>query len=123
MSVQNYAFIDGNYMRRAYEDTLRQILPEADHGNLDYGRLKMHVGASKVFFYDAVDDSASNAGDRREHLERIRSLEGFHVREGTLSSDKKRQKQVDVQLAVDCLTHAFNKNFWLYPSFPNGVST
>jgi uncharacterized LabA/DUF88 family protein len=42
----------------------------------------------------------------------IRSLPGFHVRLGTLSGTGKRlrQKEVDVQLAVDMLTQAFAKN-------------
>jgi hypothetical protein len=42
----------------------------------------------------------------------IRSQPGFHVRLGTQSGSGKRlrQKEVDVQLAVDMLTHAFAKN-------------
>lgn len=112
MSLQNYVFIDGNYLRRAYEDTMRQFFPDADHRNIDFIALKNAVGAAKAFFYDSVDDDAPDAAARREHLEQIRSLDGFHVREGTVTRDKKRQKQVDVQLAVECLTHAFNKNVW-----------
>ncbi len=112
MSLQNYVFIDGNYLRRAYEDTMRQFFPDVDHCNIDFLALKTAVGASKAFYYDAVDDDAPDATARREHLEYIRSLDGFHVREGTLSRDKKRQKRVDIQLAVECLTHAFNKNLW-----------
>jgi hypothetical protein len=84
----------------------RRPQPHRLHGAEKGGR------ASKAFFYDSVDDDSPDAEARRERLEQIRSLDGFHVREGTVSRDKKRQKQVDVQLAVECLTHAFNKNVW-----------
>jgi hypothetical protein len=41
----------------------------------------------------------------------IDKVEGVHVRYGCLSPGKKRQqKEVDVLLAVDMLTHSFNKN-------------
>ncbi len=112
MSIQNYVFIDGNYLRRAYEDCMRQFFVDVDHTTIDFAAIKHAVGASKAFFYDSVDDDAPDAAARRARLEFISSLDGFHVREGTLSRDKKRQKQVDVQLAVECLTHAFNKNVW-----------
>lgn len=68
--------------------------------------------ASKAFYYDSVDEDGPDAQKRREALDRLNSLDGFHLREGTLSRDQKRQKQVDVALAVECLTHAFQKNVW-----------
>jgi uncharacterized LabA/DUF88 family protein len=110
----NYLFIDGNYLRRAYEDTMRQLFPQADvnQRNIHFPEIKRLTNASKVFYYDAVDEDASDKDDRRAFLDHLNALDGFHIREGTLSRDKKRQKQVDVALAVECLTHAFNKNIW-----------
>jgi uncharacterized LabA/DUF88 family protein len=110
--IQNYVFIDGAYLRRAYEDSMRQFFDNVDPRNLEFSAIKNSAGASKAFYYDCVDDNAPDAEDRRKHLEAISALDGFHVREGTLSGDRKRQKQVDIQLAVECLTHAFHKNVW-----------
>lgn len=110
----NYLFIDGNYLRRAYEDTMRQLFPEPDvkFNAFNFMGLKGLAQASKAFYYDSVDEDAHDAKERREFLDRLNSIDGFHIREGTLSRDKKRQKQVDVALAVECLTHAFQKNVW-----------
>jgi uncharacterized LabA/DUF88 family protein len=113
-NLSNYLFIDGNYLRRAYEDAMRQIFPDADVNarNINFVGLKQMSQASKVFYYDSVDEDAADATERRAFLDSLNSLDGFHIREGTLSRDKKRQKQVDVALAVECLTHAFQKNVW-----------
>lgn len=128
--MHHYAFIDGNYLRRAYEDTMRRFFSDVDHRDIDFAMLKRSVGASKAFFYDSIDDDAADADARETYLDQIRSIQGFHVREGTVSKDRKRrrptdaqaatddttrkdrdrQKQVDVYLAVECLTHAFNQN-------------
>jgi uncharacterized LabA/DUF88 family protein len=112
--VNNYAFIDGNYLRRAYEDTMRMMFADVSDRNIDFTTVKTLLQASKVFYYDAVDKDALDAKDRRDRLDAISSLEGFHVREGTITQrkDKKTQKQVDVQLAVEALTHAFHRNVW-----------
>lgn len=126
--IQNYVFIDGNYLRRAYEDEMRKFFPSesVDAAALDLDHIKNTLGASKAFYYDAVDELLDASGqfpDRktgrvtateRQHdlLDRISSLDGFHVRKGSITGSKRTQKQVDVQLAVDALVHAFNKNMW-----------
>ena len=108
--IGNYVFIDGNYLRRAYEDTMRKFFPEVQHSDLNLVALKEHVGASKAFYYDAIDETKSDVQQRKDYLNSIRQLDGFHVRQGTIKGEK--QKRVDVQLAVECLTHAHNKNIW-----------
>lgn len=112
--IQNYVFIDGNYLARAYDAAMQPFFPEADSRNLDLTKLKEAMSASKAFYYDAIDEDKLDAKQRRERLEVIGTLDGFHIREGSVSTRKKKkqQKQVDVRLAVECLTHAFNKNFW-----------
>jgi len=109
--TQNYAFIDANYLRRAYEDSMRRLLADASWVNIDFVSIKRSLNASKVFYYDAVDEDAADVTERVTRLDAIAALDGFHVRQGTISP-KKTQKQVDVQLAVDALLHAFNKNIW-----------
>jgi hypothetical protein len=72
---------------------------------------------AKGFYYDCLDEQRSDEqiADyeiRKKGLEdtfnQIREIPGFHVRLGTLAG--RRQKEVDVALAVDMLTHAFYKN-------------
>jgi uncharacterized LabA/DUF88 family protein len=111
-SIQNYLFIDGSYLRRSYEDTMRKFFTDVDAANLSLTKIKTSAQASKGFFYDCVDETATDGGSKQKAwLDHIRSLPGFHIRQGTISRHK-IQKQVDVQLAVDMLTHAFNKNIW-----------
>lgn len=114
IDIHNYAFIDGNYFRHAYQDTMRTFFQNAQYSDLDLEKVKRAVSASKVYYYDCVDDDATDAADRAAFLEAVDALDGFHVRRGTITGAKRnrRQKQVDVQLAVDMLTHAFHKNFW-----------
>ncbi len=92
----------------------------ADAG-IDFGAVKSHFGALKAFYYDCAEvpkkDETSEQFESRTDAQRrlfnqIRSLPGFHVRLGTLSgkAGKTRQKEVDVLLAVDMLTHTFYKN-------------
>jgi uncharacterized LabA/DUF88 family protein len=80
-------------------------------------------GAQKVFYYDSVDEQVGatdlpglteqRTSERESIFEIIRSIPAWHVREGVLVGSRKRgreQKRVDVLLAVDMLSHAFNKN-------------
>jgi uncharacterized LabA/DUF88 family protein len=113
VDIQNYVFIDGDYLQRAYEDTMRKFFENVHHANIDLNALKQFVGASKAFYYGAIDEAAKDAAERRQYFDEIRALDGFHVRQGTITGTaRKRQKRVDVQLAVECLTHAHNKNIW-----------
>jgi uncharacterized LabA/DUF88 family protein len=114
----SYLFIDGAYLRRRYMDCMRELL--GVEGEIDFMRLK--GGASKAFYYDCLDDirrDKEGEADFRKRVEgqesffnAINALRGYHVRLGTLTGSYKkvRQKQVDVLLAVEMLTHAFHKN-------------
>ncbi len=76
----------------------------------------------KAFYYDCFNDVKAKdesdvefkkrMDDQERSFDAIRALPGYHVRLGTVSGTYKRlrQKQVDVLLAVDVLSHAFNKN-------------
>lgn len=113
--IDNYAFIDGNYLRKAYEAAMGRFFADVDYRNLSLVTLKQELQASKIFYYDSVDERLPDAKERLEYLDTLSSLDGFHVRRGTITGKKakrRRQKKVDVQLAVDAMSHAFNKNCW-----------
>ena len=76
----------------------------------------------RTYYYNAVDDrqkpgEADDAFKARvdaqlDRLDRINSLPNCHVRVGSITGravKRRRQKQVDVQLAVDALLHSFNR--------------
>ncbi|MEN3748741.1 NYN domain-containing protein [Sphingomonas sp. HF-S3] len=73
----------------------------------------------KVFYYDAVPgrdhgeaQAAYEARVRPDHerFAKIRALDRVHVALGYTVGPNRRQKGVDVQLAVDMMTHAFRGN-------------
>jgi uncharacterized LabA/DUF88 family protein len=122
MNIQgpDYLFIDGRYLHTLVERTFEPLFHAVPR--IDYTKPKLLASAGKVFYYDCLADvkkPAESESDfkvrlttQNDELNAIRSLPGFHVRLGTLSGEGKRlrQKEVDVQLAVDMLTHASAKN-------------
>jgi uncharacterized LabA/DUF88 family protein len=117
---ENYLFIDGAYLREVYRKNIAEFFGVA--GDIDFDSIRRSVGAIRAFYYDCLDDvrraNESEADlqrrlcDQEDILSKIKSLTGFHLRLGTLSGSHKRlrQKQVDVMLAVEMLTHAFHKH-------------
>jgi uncharacterized LabA/DUF88 family protein len=114
-----YLFIDGGYLQTLYRDSFRPIF--SDTYAIDYEQVKRFFSARRVYYYDCLDDVAKpgeNDADfkarvqgQEELFDVIEKVEGVHVRFGWLSPGKRRQqKEVDVCLAVDMLTHAFAKN-------------
>ncbi len=88
-------------------------------GHLDVEPILHQAKARRAYFYDSVDTTRRpgesdevwqvRVQERESFLSHVQSLSGFHVRRGTVSRGKKReQKEVDVQLTVDMLTHGFN---------------
>jgi uncharacterized LabA/DUF88 family protein len=117
MSDRTYLFVDGEYLRQKHRQAMLDFF--GVEGDLDLETLLRKVGASRGYFYDSIDDSARHGEDeatvrartapQEGFLARVRALPGFHVRLGTVSQGKKRQqKEVDILLAVDMLTHGFN---------------
>jgi len=127
--MSTYVFIDGGYLRQNFKSCMLRYHPnEAIQPNvlatasaLSHGGPE-RVHPQKVFYYDCVDERASNDKGsedsecmraQEERLDAIRNQPGWHVREGRLAGARKtnrRQKRVDVLLAVEMLSHAFNKN-------------
>jgi uncharacterized LabA/DUF88 family protein len=112
-----YVFIDGEYLRRTHREAMQQFF--GLDGELELSPIMRQAEASRVYFYDAIDHSLGAKETAEEYQARViplerffsylQSLSGFHVRPGSVSRGKRRQqKEVDVLLATDMLTHGFN---------------
>ena len=120
MPDDTYLFIDGEYLRRIYREAMQSVF--CQDGELDPKRIRFEYDAVRAFFYDCLDDTKRAGESEKDYQAIIASQEalftevskisGFHFRPGTLKGGQKRrrQKEVDVQLAVDMLVHGFNKN-------------
>jgi len=116
MTGDTYLFIDGEYLRQIHREAMREFF-NLD-GELNIYEPKFQAGAIRAFFYDSFDEtprqgeSAEDCKVRLAPLEkffsRARDLSGVHVRLGTVAGKRRRQKEVDILLATDMLTHGFN---------------
>lgn len=114
----HYLFIDGEQLRRTAEGVGQEWFGKAI--DIDYRALQGHC--QKAFYYDCLPAKPFGA-DEAEHTTKIngklsffnqlRSLPGWHVSEGIARHRKKsrqEQKEVDILIAVDMLTHTHRKN-------------
>jgi len=119
MLGDTYLFIDGAYLQEVYRDLFNPLF--GDGYSVDYSIVMQFFQARRAYLYDCLDDmpkAVESEADFKARVARqeasfdeIDKVEGVHVRYGYLSPGKKRQqKEVDVLLAVDMLTHAFSKN-------------
>lgn len=99
-AINNEAFGDEN----AYQPLISAMAP-GGHGRYD-----------KIFYYDAIpgrehgeSQTAYEARVQPEHerFEEIQALDRVHVTLGHIVGKNKRQKGVDVALAVDMMSHAY----------------
>lgn len=123
--MTTYLFIDGGYLRDKFKKCMKRY-----HGDEIIDPLIPAVSTAlgpihilKTFYYDCVDerqaeqespdDFAQRAKAQEAFVDSIRDVPGWHFREGRLVGARKQdrgQKRVDVLLAVEMLSHAFNKN-------------
>jgi uncharacterized LabA/DUF88 family protein len=120
MAEQTYLFIDGGHLRRYYTDFAKKWFNS--QGDIDFLEIKTALNATKCFYYDCVDDIQGESepepdfkarvAAQEEFFERIQEVQGTHVRLGSMTGQRKnkRQKQVDILLAVDALNHAVRRN-------------
>jgi uncharacterized LabA/DUF88 family protein len=120
--ARKYAFIDSRHILTYYDEALRKWFPEP--AEIDFARLINSLGAGKSFYYDCIDnlrrstetdaDYATRLEVQYSYLNRVRKARGCHIRLGVLKGNPKRkvkrQKEIDVLIAVDMLTHAAQKN-------------
>lgn len=111
---REYLFIDGGCLRSAVRTISKGLFG-------DENVYKPHVqglvgGYDKVFYYDAVsgrnygesqEDYATRVEPEHERFATIQALDRVHVALGNIVGSNRRQKGVDVRLAVDMMTHAF----------------
>jgi uncharacterized LabA/DUF88 family protein len=109
-----YLFIDAAYLEEECVSQAGAFFGEVP--TLDLRRVREDAVAQRAFYYQCVDDVAGQGESAEElaaritaqdaELARISRLPNFHVREGVIRGvgrRRRRQKKVDVQLAVDML--------------------
>ncbi|MBC7604208.1 MAG: NYN domain-containing protein [Ramlibacter sp.] len=114
-----YLFIDGAYLQQVLLDYRTRWFPTAQ---IELNYYLVGRGYSKVFYYDCLPARKENESDadfdarsapQKALFAHLRSIDGWHVNEGIAHHRKKRgqtQKEVDILIAVDMLTHAHRKN-------------
>lgn len=116
---REYLFIDGGCLRAALRSLSAGLGLPDDALKVMYPLLAGQ--ADKVFYYDAISaqgydepiaDYQARIEFEHEGFDKIRALDRFHVALGEVKGRgrNRRQKQVDVRLAVDMLTHTFRGN-------------
>lgn len=115
-----YLFIDAGYLRKVMADKLHRFIGTSL--DIKWESILRHFGAKRTFYYDCVEedqrpgeldqDFRKRIKQQDDMLDSINSIGGYFVRLGTLrgAAGRKRQKEVDVLLAVDMLTHSHNRN-------------
>ena len=121
--MTTYLFIDGRHLRKHYQDTVQQWF--GSDGEIDFRQLKdgfLGGGISRCFYYDALADEQQQGESQQDFEARlakeeavfngIEDLDGYFVRLGSITGLKRnrRQKKVDILLAVEALDHAVRRN-------------
>lgn len=122
--MRTYLFIDGGYLRINYSNSVRPwfgVEGEINFIELRDGLRGGGIAIERCFYYDAIEDEqrqGESADDFRSRVEKdelffnkIEELNGFFVRLGSLTGQRnRRQKKVDILLAVEALDHAVRRN-------------
>jgi uncharacterized LabA/DUF88 family protein len=113
-----YKFIDGAYFEKCLADWGRDWLG----GTPDFAPGNVQGNAQKVFYYDALPIPKKNepsADFEARHKAKmhffayLKTFQGWHVIHGIAKRNRgleAQQKEVDVLLTVDMLTHAHRRN-------------
>ena len=114
----SYLFIDG-----AYLDQIIETFSNEYFGGLNF-RINPDAiarGFTKTFYYNCLPVQWAGETDeafgvrleeKRSRFEKLQQARGWHVQEGIVKRKGKRltQKEVDVLITVDILTHAYRRN-------------
>jgi uncharacterized LabA/DUF88 family protein len=114
MGLVVYAYIDGAHLLDRSSAAIRQLW-DADP-DLDFNNIRDFLGAGRLFYYDCLEDEPrpnetpeqfeARTVLRRSTFSKVLDADMCHVRMGTLKGKRITQKEVDVRIAVDMLTHA-----------------
>lgn len=115
-----YLFVDAGHLRANFGRVTEAWC--GDRVEIDFSKINSVFSAQKVFIYDSIDDSqhAGETVDQQQDrikaqevaFRRISALPNTHVRLGSITgtAKKRRQKEVDILIAVEMLNHAVRKN-------------
>lgn len=114
MGEREYLFVDGGCLRSSVRAICKGLF---GNENAYQPFLRNFVGQfDKVFYFDAVSGRNHKEGQEayatrvepeHEKFEQLQALDRVHVALGKIVGKDRRQKGVDVRLAVDMMTHAF----------------
>ncbi len=113
-----YLFIDGGCLQQLISDVSETYFG-GKQIDIDYSLFAKEF--NKVFYYDALPARKNNESDedyenrkneKIDFFNHLRSIDGYHVYEGVSRRRRKgvEQKEVDILIAVDMLTHTFRRN-------------
>jgi len=115
---REYLFVDGGCLRSSVRTICRDLFNDENEYQ-PYIPTMAGGEYDKIFYYDAVPGKehgeaqatyeARVQGDH-DRFAQIQALDRVHVALGKIVGADRRQKGVDVQLAVDMMTHAFRGN-------------
>jgi uncharacterized LabA/DUF88 family protein len=115
-----YLFVDAGHLRANFESATRLWCGAV--GEFDPTQLRSLFGVQKVFYYDSIDDAKRAGESDSDYAARVEKQERFlrevssvfatHVRLGSITGTgkKRRQKEVDILIAVDAMNHAVRQN-------------
>lgn len=119
LMATRYLFVDGGYLREVARQFAEEFFGPEVVIAIDHARVG--AGFRKCFYYDcpaprrrgeAEADYAGRIANQRARFSSIRMLDGWHVTEGVMVGQgaNARQKQIDIQIAVDMLSHSHRRN-------------
>ncbi len=115
-----YLFVDAGHLRANFERVTQLWCGSV--GELEPNQLRSAFGVQKVFYYDSIDDVPRTGESDTDYTARVEKQERFfrevssvfatHVRLGSITGTgkKRRQKEVDILIAVDAMNHAVRQN-------------
>lgn len=116
-----YLFVDAAHLKANFSDATQRWFGESVE--LDVSLLRQLFSVTKIFYYDSIDDVAKSTESPEELEVRIRqqeqalreinAIQNTHVRYGSVTGRdrrRRRQKEVDILIAVDMMNHAVRQN-------------
>ena len=117
-----YLFIDGGYLRsQLIKISAVYFGGKALFKHIAFEHILSHFRYHKCFYYDCLpgrnpnekpDDYEMRCCEMQNEFDWLSEFRGVHVSTGVVVGEgkKQRQKQVDVQIAVDMLSHSHRRN-------------